>query len=124
MMKFETYGDRLNYLMLLDNNVDSPRHISSELYHHKTWYQVRDVIMYRDLSQDLGVNGLYIPKGKLIIHHINPIKEIDILEWNEDRLFNPEFLICTSFNTHNAIHYGRKKLYDYVERKPGDTDLW
>lgn len=80
--------------------------------------------MYRDLSQDLGAKGLYIPKGKLIIHHINPIKEIDILEWNEDKLFNPENLICTSVNTHNTIHYGRKQLYDYVKRTPGDTDLW
>lgn len=56
---------------------------------------------------------------------MNPIRPDDI-ENNRDIVFDPEFLICTAFETHNAIHYGDDSLLPQlnVERKPGDTLLW
>ena len=57
---------------------------------------------------------------------MNPISVEDVLNWNEDALFNPEFLICTMHNTHNAIHYGDKNLLMTapIERSPNDTCPW
>jgi len=41
-------------------------------------------------------------------------------------ILNPEFLICTSPLTHQAIHFGDKGLLPKIpiKRKPGDTKLW
>jgi hypothetical protein len=73
---------------------------------------------------DLGLED-YPIKGKVIIHHMNPIYLEDIVNRSE-LLLNPDYLICTSHLTHNAIHYGDERLLpqDLVERKPGDTKLW
>ena len=44
----------------------------------------------------------------------------------EDWILNPEYLITTTQDTHNAIHYGNFSILKepYVERYPGDTKLW
>lgn len=120
-LQYENFGDRLNYLILLDGNVDSPRHMSNTFYKSKPWIQCRDDIIRRDLGMDLGVNGVEID-GKIIVHHINPITEEDIL-YNSSKLFNHENLIAVSVQTHNIIHYGYPKER-YVERQPNDTKLW
>ena len=48
--------------------------------------------------------------------------------WKEVKNFpiDPEFLICTSFDTHQAIEFGDKKKLIYLpkERRKGDTTLW
>ena len=62
--------------------------------------------------------------GPIIVHHINPITQEDIDEWNVEKLFNPDNLICVSVETHNLIHYRKRKSLEFVERKPGDTKLW
>lgn len=36
---------------------------------------------------------------------MNPIRVEDILDVTE-YLLNPDYLICTTLETHNAIHYG------------------
>lgn len=56
---------------------------------------------------------------------MNPIGKKDLLEESE-YLMNPEYLICVSYDTHNAIHYGDETLLmlDPVVRQPGDTKLW
>jgi hypothetical protein len=73
---------------------------------------------------DLGVSDLPI-RNAPNIHHMNPLTEEDILEGTEN-LLSPEFLICTSLRTHNAIHYGDKGQLPrpFVERRPGDTLGW
>ena len=73
---------------------------------------------------DLGIEGREIQKG-IIVHHINPIKIDDIVSATEF-LMNPDYLICTSLKTHNAIHYGDSNLLDKdpIIRRPGDTKLW
>lgn len=86
------------------------------------WLTTRDIIIKRDLGFDLGIMGVYI-LDKVIIHHINPIDEYDILNLTP-KLLDPENLITTSLKTHNIIHYGQKKGEPWVERRPGDTILW
>ena len=43
-----------------------------------------------------------------------------------DWIIDPEFLITTTLETHNAIHYGNTSLLPRVtvERRSGDTKLW
>ena len=74
------------------------------------------------MGYDLGCTGVPI-EGPIIVHHMIPLVEDDILDWNEDLLLNPDLLISTSIETHNIIHYGRR-VEELVERKPGDTNLW
>lgn len=120
MVQYESFEERLRYLMLLDGNVKSPRKYSMEFYKSKAWLQVRKEIIFRDLTFDLGIPGIDII-DKVLVHHINPITDDDIFNDNPS-LYDPENLITTSVLTHNIIHYGNKKE-EYVERQPGDTSL-
>lgn len=117
-----TFSERLEYLKLLDNNVTSPRHMSAQFYKSDVWQFVRQKVIDRDLGFDLGIFGVYI-EGVMLVHHINPINESDII-YQTDKLLNPENLITLSGNTHNLIHYNKKEKAKWVERKPGDTKLW
>lgn len=122
LILLDNYTDRLEYLKLLDNNVDSPRDISEQFYKSNMWLHIRKTIIDRDYGFDLGVFGLYID-GIKIVHHINPITEHDII-FRTDKLIDPENLITTSITTHNKIHYNNDEKEEWVERTPGDTKLW
>lgn len=121
LVKLKTYQDRLNYLILNDNNVTSPRHISEKFYKSAIWKHTRLNIIMRDLPFDLGIFGIYI-YDKIFVHHINPIDEYDI-KYLTKKLTDPENLVVTSLVTHNIIHYGTQED-PIVERQPGDTILW
>lgn len=121
MIQYESYNERLEYLMLGDNNVSSPRHMSMAFYKSKPWRETRLRIIHRDMGFDLGAFGIWIP-GRIIVHHINPITEEDILN-NSWKLYDPENLISTSEITSNIIHYG-EPFEPYVERTVGDTKPW
>ena len=56
---------------------------------------------------------------------MNPITKDDILN-RTPYLLDPEYLISTTKNTHNAIHYGDKDLLpkDPVVRTKYDTCPW
>lgn len=56
---------------------------------------------------------------------MNPIIIDDLKNFNED-ILDPEYLICVSTRTHNAIHFGDENQLPspIIERKPGDTTLW
>lgn len=122
LITFPSFQERLDYLMLLDNNATSPRHMSQEFYKTHTWRTLRKRIIERDIGFDLGVNGIYIA-GSIIVHHINPIDENDIV-YQTRKLLDPENLISTSLDTHNKIHYKQEVRKPWVERTPGDTKLW
>lgn len=122
LITLDSYQERLEYLMLLDNNATSPRHMSAEFYHSHTWRVFKQQIVKRDLRFDLGATGIYIP-GIVIVHHINPIDEHDIRTMSR-KLLDPENVITTSIETHNKIHYKQKIEDKWVERTPGDTILW
>jgi hypothetical protein len=117
-----TFTERLEYLKLLDNNVTSPRHMSAGFYQSRTWKHIRQFIIDRDLGFDLGMFGVYI-EGPMLVHHINPINESDII-YQTKKLLDPENLITVAGITHNLIHYNKKEKEQWVERKPGDTKLW
>ena len=123
LMMLPSFVERLDYLGLWDTPHVSPRHMSEVFYKHKTWLEVREDIIIRDLGCDLGIEGLDID-GPIYVHHVNPLTEDDIAEWSY-KLFDPENLIACSMTTHNTIHYGKKeKLTPLPERSPGDTILW
>jgi len=94
------------------------------VYRSQKWKDVREQIIIRDSGCDLGLEGYEI-YGKIIIHHMNPITLKDI-EQESDFLFDPEFLICTIHNTHNAIHYGDENLLPKapIVRSMNDTCPW
>lgn len=122
LIQLDSFQDRLDYLKLLDNNVTSPRHMSEQFYKSHLWRSLRKQIIDRDLGFDLGINGVYI-NGAMIVHHINPINERDIL-YQTQKLLDPENLITTSLDTHNRIHYNQEEKEVWIERTPGDTILW
>lgn len=128
LCSFETFEERFNYLSLKGTvaaeTFGFDRYINQKFYSSAEWKLLRDKIIVRDLGCDLGVDGYEI-YGKIIIHHMNPILLQDIIH-QTDYLLNPEFLICTTHNTHNAIHYGDESLLIKapVERKKNDTCPW
>ena len=128
LIKIDSFEDRLNYLKLNgDVGRDTfgyDRFINQRFYHSYEWKRIRDEIIVRDQGCDMALPGYEI-SGKIIIHHLNPIYKNDLLDSTEF-LFNPEYLVCVSPETHNAIHYGREILVPKVtlERKRNDTKLW
>lgn len=122
LITLKSFSERLDYLMIGDNNALSPRHMSMSFYKSKAWQTTRDMILKRDLGFDLGVFGVYI-EGPMYVHHINPITEDDI-RYMTKPVLDPENLITTSLDTHNKIHYKEQKEDKWEERKPGDTILW
>lgn len=85
---------------------------------------MRNNVIARDLGRDLGIEGYEI-HDRIYIHHMNPMTVDEIVN-ADPRILDPEFLICVTHRTHNAIHYGDEGLLpkQHVERKPGDTQLW
>lgn len=128
LKRIDNFEDRFDYLKIGGSvgieTFGFDRYLNQALYRSKEWKRTRDIVIARDLGCDLGIEGREI-YDKIIIHHMNPIDEQDLIERNPD-IFNPEFLICTSHNTHNAIHYGDKSLLTKgpIERLPYDTCPW
>lgn len=128
LSKLTTFEDRYNYLRLNGfvgkETFGFDRYLNQVFYKSAKWRSVRDFVIVRDNGCDLGVEGREI-YGKIIIHHMNPITIHDI-EQESDFLLDPEFLISTVHETHNAIHYGDENLLIRVpiERKPNDTCPW
>ena len=122
------FEERFKYLQL-NGNVGAEtfgydRVFNQRFYSSLEWKRLRDEIIFRDNGCDLGILDRRI-MGKIFIHHMNPIMLEDIRESSEF-LLNPEYLICMSFETHNAIHYGdENQLFKApIERKQYDTCPW
>ena len=134
MIKLETYQERLDYLYIGDMvshvTFGSKRYLNQRFYLSELWKKTRDNVIIRDYGRDLGIEGLDIPKNRILIHHINPITIDDVLDLNPC-LTDPENLICVTNTTHNMIHYGLYKnstiggsLIYGADRKPNDTCPW
>jgi hypothetical protein len=128
MNKRQSFDDRFDYLRL-DGAVGVAtfgfdRHINQRFYKSNEWKRVRDFVITRDNGCDLGVDGYEIHHS-ILIHHMNPMSVEDIVH-GDDWIINPENLITTTQNTHNAIHYGNVSLLPktVVSRQVGDTKLW
>ena len=128
LIKLPTFKERYQYLKL-DGSVGADtfgfdRYLNQLFYRSQKWRAIRDRVIVRDDGCDLGVEG-YTIYGKIIIHHMNPITLDDIMN-ESDYLLNPEFLIATTHNTHNAIHYSDESLLisDPIVRTKNDTCPW
>lgn len=128
LLTLRTFEERFDYLILFGkvghSTFGADRYLNQNFYRSREWRRVRDQVIVRDGACDLGMPGFEI-YDTIYVHHMNPIT-IDDIENNYDLLINPEFLICTSFNTHQSITYGSKKnLFTLPrERRKGDTKLW
>lgn len=127
--RLTTFEDRFNYLRL-DGQVGKDtfgfdRIFNQRFYRSREWKACRDFVILRDNGCDLGVEGHEIYGQRIIIHHMNPISLDDIAN-STDFLLNPEYLITTIHNTHNAIHYGDESLLitATIERSRNDTCPW
>ena len=128
LITLPTFTERFKYLQLSGSvGVDTfgyDRYLNQLFYRSREWRQLRDELIIRDNGCDLAMDG-YDIYGRIIIHHLKPITKDDILDRTE-YLMNPEFLICTTHNTHNAIHYGDESLLitEPIVRSKNDTCPW
>ena len=128
LTKLPTYEERFAYLRLdgtvCDETFGNDRYLNQILYKSPRWRKVRREVIIRDNGCDLGIEDYEI-RGRIIVHHMDPITLDDIIH-ERDSVFNPEYLICTAHNTHNAIHYGDESLLvpAPIERSKNDTCPW
>lgn len=140
LVQFSTIRERFEYLRLTgligERTFGGDRYLNQALYTSNEWKLFRDSIIIRDNGCDLAVPGFeIIPafEGKslkrrgdyIIIHHINPLSPEDIRKASS-KIFDSDNVVCTSPNTHRAIHYGDESLLpqEYHPRTPNDTCPW
>ena len=129
LSRLPSFEERFQFLRLNgavgETTFGFDRYLNQLFYKSPEWKELRDYIIIRDNGCDLGIEG-YGVQGKIYIHHMNPITRKDI-ETQSELLLNPEYLIVTSHNTHNAIHYGDEGLLllpPPTERSRFDTCPW
>lgn len=129
LITLPTFEERFEYLKLGglvgEETFGFDRYLNQLLYKTPEWRQTRNRIISRDSGCDLAIPGREIRSDRILVHHMNPITVDDILN-RSDFLFNPEYLICTLKNTHDAIHYGDSELLykDPIVRSKNDTCPW
>lgn len=139
MCTFSTFEERYRYLKLSgivgEETFGCNRYLNQILYNTPEWKSFRRQIIIRDNGCDLGIQdrvicpdmgGIKVPRtSNVYIHHINPITAEDVVR-RKPCIFDPNNVICCSFRTHEAIHYGDESLLavEFIERKPNDTCPW
>ena len=128
LISLPTFKERYEYLKIGGKvgteTFGFDRFLNQAFYKSREWLPIRDRIIVRDNGCDLAMEGFDI-FGRIIVHHLNPITLDDILEMN-DLVLNPEYLVCVSHMTHQAIHYGDANLLPkgLIERRKNDTCPW
>lgn len=128
LITIPTFEERFKYLQLKGSvgkdTFGHDRYLNQILYNSQEWKTIRNKIIIRDNGCDLACEGFEI-YGQILIHHINPISVEDIIG-RSPKVFDPENLITTVHNTHNAIHYGDASLLITapIERSKNDTCPW
>lgn len=128
LSQLHTFEERFRYLQLNgvvgEETFGFYRFINQKFYKSREWKSIRDFVILRDSGCDLGVVG-YDINGRILIHHLNPISVEDIVNQNQ-KVLDPENLVCVSHNTHNVIHYGNEELLIRLppERSQNDTCPW
>lgn len=126
--KLKTFKERFDYLseggIIGDQTFGGSRFLNQDFYQSREWQRIRDKVILRDNGCDLGILDRPI-FGKIVIHHMIPIRKDDLL-YQTPFLVDPEYLICCSYLTHQAIHYGSFETLpqDYTPRRPNDTCPW
>ena len=131
LIRIPTYEERFEYLRtcskVSDVTFGSKRYLNQVYYHSKEWQKIRDDIITRDGAYDLAFRAdLYLLNSGIVIHHIVPLREYDILH-HTDLLTDPENLITTYYKTHEAIHYGSQDTLSSFQpaiRSLNDTCPW
>lgn len=127
LVKLDNFLDRFEYLKLSGvvgaETFGFDRYLNQALYSSPEWKKSRRNTVLRDNGCDLGLEDY--PLNRALVHHMNPIT-LEQIENRDPIIFDEEFLITVSHNTHNAIHYGDQTLLPkpLIERRPGDTLLW
>lgn len=129
LIKLPTFKERFLYLQLNgkvgEETFGYDRYLNQVFYHSPEWRRIRKQVLIRDDGNEMGLPD-YPIHGYIYVHHMNPISLKDIDDRKED-ILNPEYLICVSKNTHDAIHYSNEDILikrDPVIRKPNDTTPW
>lgn len=129
LITLPTFEERFKYLKL-NGKVGSDtfgfdRYLNQVFYRSKEWKHIRNQVILRDNGCDLAIQDRQL-FDKIYIHHMNPILPDDVIN-RTSYLMNPEYLVCVSFDTHNAIHYGDASLLpktNITVRSPNDTAPW
>lgn len=129
LSKLKTFEERFNYLKLGSGvgreTFGFDRYLNQYFYKSYEWKHVRNEVIARDLGCDMGLEEFPIA-GRVMIHHMNPIT-VDDLVARRSVVLDPEYLVCVSHDTHNAIHYGDDGILKNREpavRTPNDTCPW
>lgn len=127
LRQLTTFKERFDYLKLGGSVGESTfgfdRYLNQTFYRSPEWKRVRNEVILRDDGCDMGMTDF--PANHIIVHHMNPITA-EMIEDRDDILLNPEYLICVSHDTHNAIHFGDENLLPKmpIERRPNDMCPW
>lgn len=128
LIKIPDYSGRLAYLREV-KPIGRPtfgphRNLNQDFYHSDEWKSIRRSVILRDGGCDLGLVD-YPIFDRVIVHHMNAITMDDLLN-RTDFLLNPEFLICVSHDTHEAIEFGGESRLtrELPVRTKNDTILW
>ena len=128
LIALPTFEERYEYLRLNgrvgEDTFGFDRYLNQNFYRSAEWRRIRDRVIVRDNGCDLAIDDRII-YGKILIHHMNPITDKDLFNLS-GILLDPEYLICVSHNTHNAIHYGdgERLVKDPIVRTKNDTCPW
>lgn len=128
LITIPTFIERYQYLKIGGrvgaDTFGHDRYLNQILYHSGEWLDFRDEIIIRDNGCDLAHPDFEI-HDRILIHHINPITVEDVLR-RDPKIFDPENVISTVLNTHNAIHYGdeSKLMLLPITRTHNDTCPW
>lgn len=128
LITIPTFIERYQYLKIGGrvgaDTFGHDRYLNQILYHSSEWLDFRDEIIIRDNGCDLAHPDFEI-HGRILIHHINPITVEDVLR-RDPKIFDPENVISTVLNTHNAIHYGDESqlMLLPITRTKNDTCPW
>ena len=128
LIKLPTFEERYRYLRLGgrvgEDTFGFDRYLNQMFYRSKEWLDIRDFVIVRDHGCDLAIEGREI-HTRILVHHMNPIRPEDIINRSKI-LLDPEYLVTTVKNTHDAIHYGDEGLLITVpnERSKNDTCPW
>lgn len=125
LISLPTFEERFDYLKLDgvigEETFGFDRYLNQKFYHSPEWRRIRDEVILRDGGCDLACHDRSII-DRIYIHHLNPIMVKDILSFNE-YLTNLNYLVCASFETHIAIHYGNTNNLAKLPKERSANDM-
>ena len=129
LIKLPSFEERFTYLSVIHSQIGLDtfglnRWLNQVFYSSPEWRKFRREIIIRDNGCDLGIDDRPIG-SRIYIHHINPITREDVVNRTK-MLLDPNNVICCSFDTHTAIHYGSLEALPKapVQRTRFDTCPW